>query len=67
MSGLDAIQDLQKNPDTRGIPVIAVSANAMTTQINDALKAGFVDYITKPIDISRFLQTIDTHLVKYFD
>jgi CheY-like chemotaxis protein len=42
--------------------VIALSANALTLDIARALQAGFVDYVTKPIDVEKFLQAVDRGL-----
>ena len=39
---------------TKDIPVIAVTANAMLDDINNAKKSGFEEYVTKPIDIAKF-------------
>jgi len=62
MDGYEVFSRLQALDATRHIPVIAVSANAMPEDIKRAQSAGFRDYCTKPIDISSFLQTVDTIL-----
>jgi CheY-like chemotaxis protein len=49
MDGLSFVRRLKANPDTAAIPIIAVSAHAMTRDIEQARAAGCVDYITKPI------------------
>lgn len=46
-------------PVTRQIPVVVLSANAMPADRDKAANAGFVDYITKPIDIPVLLATVD--------
>lgn len=51
MSGLEALHIVKSNPDTAAIPVIAVSAAAMPGDIEAGLKAGFLDYLTKPFDV----------------
>jgi len=43
----------------KNIPVIAVTANAMKSDIDKGIQAGFVDYITKPIDFEKLLSVID--------
>ena len=62
MNGFDALHHLQSNPATRHIPVIAITANAMERDIKHGLDAGFTDYLTKPLDISKFLTLLDKWL-----
>lgn len=62
MSGTAALKLLRQRETTRNIPVIAVSANAMPSDIKKGFEAGFNDYITKPIDIDILLQSIDGFL-----
>lgn len=62
MSGLEALNELKSHADTRNIPVIAVSANALPREIQQGLKAGFDDYLTKPLRIETFLAMLDRHL-----
>jgi len=57
MSGYDFLQVYKKNT-----PVIVVSACAMENEVNKAKEMGCIDYITKPIQIMDFLNTIKTHL-----
>ena len=59
LNGFQALERLQQQTPTANIPVIAVTANAMPSDIEKGLKAGFADYLTKPIDIGRFFQTVD--------
>ncbi|MDP3362125.1 MAG: response regulator, partial [Methylobacter sp.] len=51
ISGLDALILLKANPGTAVIPVIAVSAAALPSDINAGLKAGFLAYLSKPFDL----------------
>ena len=51
MTGQEAFTELQKNPATKDIPVIALSADAMPTTVEECLELGFVSYLTKPIEI----------------
>jgi len=51
MNGFEALNILQHDTLTRDIPVIAITANAMERDIKKGLDAGFVDYLTKPLDI----------------
>ena len=62
MDGYEVFSYLQASETTRHIPVIAVSANAMPNDIERARTAGFRDYCTKPIEIGKFLQSVDTIL-----
>jgi len=58
MNGIDAMHALRLNPKTASIPVIAVSANAMTKDIQHARDVGFDGYLTKPLDIPATLKAI---------
>jgi len=51
MTGQEAFVELQKNPKTKDIPVIALSADALSTTVDECLKLGFASYLTKPIEI----------------
>ena len=62
ISGLDALRILRADPATAHIPIIAISANAMPHEIKSCLDAGFFDYITKPIKVNLFLDTLDKAL-----
>ena len=63
ISGMDAMQILRSDPRTAHIPILALSANAAPRDIQHAIKAGFFDYITKPIHVIKFLQALDVALV----
>lgn len=58
-SGLDALKQMQAFKETANIPVVALSSLATQLQIEDGLKEGFKYYITKPIDVPEFLETVD--------
>lgn len=58
MDGLEATRRLKQDPKTAHIPVIALTADAMPQQIDKADNIGFSAYVTKPIDMSSFLQTL---------
>ena len=58
MSGLDAVKELQKSKATADIPVYALSAAATRRDIEKGLKAGFREYLTKPIDLEDTLSNI---------
>ncbi len=59
ISGIQALKILREDPVTAHIPVIAVSANAMPRDIEKGLKAGFFRYITKPINVTEFMEALD--------
>jgi CheY-like chemotaxis protein len=64
MSGLDALRILRQDAATCEIPVIAVSANAMPSEVAKGLSAGFFRYLTKPFQIDGFLETLDLALAE---
>lgn len=59
MSGIEAFHHIKTIGSLKNIPVIAVSAGAMQENIEQAMDAGFTDYITKPIDIKTTIRTIN--------
>ncbi|MGU7771802.1 hybrid sensor histidine kinase/response regulator [Burkholderia sp. MR1-5-21] len=58
ISGIEALDILRRNPSTSGIPVVALSANAMPRDIEKGLQAGFFRYLTKPIRIDAFMDAL---------
>ncbi len=62
ISGLHALGILRKDPATAHIPVIALSANAIPRDIEIGLEAGFFRYLTKPIKVNEFMDTLDAVL-----
>ncbi|MDB5810901.1 MAG: Histidine kinase [Betaproteobacteria bacterium] len=63
ISGIEALHVLASDPATAHIPVIALSANAMPRDIEKGLEAGFFRYLTKPIRVNEFMETLDAALV----
>jgi PAS domain S-box-containing protein len=63
LSGTAAMQLLRANPATAHIPIIALSANAVPRDIEQALAAGFFNYVTKPIVVARFMDALDVALL----
>ena len=62
ISGVEALRILALDPATAHIPVIALSANAGPRDIAKGLEAGFFRYLTKPIKIPEFMETLDVAL-----
>lgn len=62
VTGWDATRHLKSDPDTQRIPVIALTAHAMAADRDQALKAGCDDYDTKPIELPRLLEKIESFL-----
>jgi len=63
MNGLDLVRSLRAYPETREIPVVALSTNTLPEEIRRAKEAGFQDYLTKPINVNEFLDYIDRMLI----
>jgi PAS domain S-box-containing protein len=62
ISGIEALKILREDPATARIPVIALSANAMPRDIATGLELGFFRYLTKPIKVKEFMDTLNTAL-----
>ena len=62
MDGIEVCQRLQANDDTRGIPVIFITARTNKESKLEGLNVGAVDYITKPIDLDETLARVQTQL-----
>lgn len=63
ISGIQALHILSRDPTTKHIPVLAISANAMPRDIEIGLEAGFFRYLTKPIKVNEFMLTLDEALL----
>jgi two-component system, cell cycle response regulator DivK len=62
MDGWEATRRLKSEAATSGIPVIGLTAHAMTGDRDKAMAAGCDDYDTKPIELPRLLQKIESLL-----
>ena len=59
LDGWEATRQIKANPETNGIPIIALTAHAMAGDKEKALEAGCEDYDTKPVDFPRLLGKIE--------
>ena len=62
MDGWEATRQLKAAPETRSIPVVALTAHAMSGDREKAIEAGCDDYDTKPIEFPRLLEKIEALL-----
>jgi CheY-like chemotaxis protein len=62
IDGWEASRQIKADPATAAIPIIALTAHAMTSDRDKALQAGCNDYDTKPVDLPRLLGKIGTLL-----
>ena len=60
MDGFAALKELQDLKATQDIPVIGLSANAMPRDITRGLEAGFLRYLTKPVQVNEVFEVIDS-------
>ncbi|MEO8060678.1 MAG: PAS domain S-box protein [Burkholderiales bacterium] len=64
MDGFEVLRRLRLTDAGRHVPVIAVSANAMAHDVEHGLAAGFVRYLTKPIDMRELLIVVEEALAE---
>ncbi len=62
ISGIEALEIIRNDTATATIPVVAISANAMPHDIERGMRAGFFRYLTKPINVDEFMDTLNTAL-----
>ncbi len=62
ISGIQALKVLAQDAVTARIPVVALSANAVPRDIARGMEAGFFRYLTKPIKVNEFMDTLDVAL-----
>jgi CheY-like chemotaxis protein len=64
IDGWEATRRIKADPQTKGIPVIALTAHALTSDREAALAAGCDDFDTKPVELARLLAKIETLLAR---
>ncbi|MDH5371207.1 MAG: response regulator [Gammaproteobacteria bacterium] len=62
MDGFEVLKKLRSQEVSREIPVIAISANAMSKDIEKGKKAGFDGYITKPVNVKELLSLVESKI-----
>jgi len=62
LHGSKVFERLQADDNVKDIPVVIVSADALTKQIDKLIKQGAKDYLTKPIDVVQFLKVVEEYL-----
>ncbi|MCH8157600.1 MAG: response regulator [Nitrospinae bacterium] len=62
MDGRTAFKKLKTFEETRDIPVVAISANAMKKDIEDTLAMGFREYMVKPVDPGKLVKLVERYL-----
>jgi len=62
IDGHEALAQLRANPDTRSVPVVALTASAMPMDRDKALSAGFDGFLEKPIKVREFPDQVRQHL-----
>lgn len=61
--GAEVVELLNKDEQLKAIPIVVVSADAMPSQVSNLLAVGVKYYLTKPFDISLFLQILDQYTI----
>ena len=65
MDGVTAMKQLKAAPNTKSIPIVAITASAMTHNRQTMLAEGFDGYQTKPLSLKEFLADVDRLIAKH--
>lgn len=58
-NGYEVMNSIRQEPPLSTLPVVALSGHAFSEDIDKAISTGFADYLTKPIDIGRLIDTVE--------
>jgi CheY-like chemotaxis protein len=59
MSGFDALEIMKQEGLRKHITIIAISANALSSEVERGIKEGFDEYLTKPVDFIRLMELLE--------
>ncbi|MHA7815405.1 MAG: response regulator [Pseudohaliea sp.] len=62
MDGYQVLEVFKASDSLRNVPVVALTANAIPRDIERGMASGFSDYLTKPLDVPRFVETVNRYL-----
>lgn len=62
--GDEVLRSLRKEEETRDLPIVMISADATRGTIRRLFEEGATDYMTKPLDVARFLEVVSEHLAE---
>ena len=62
MDGWEATLLIKANPQTSGIPIIALTAHALASDRDRSIQVGCVDFDTKPVDFGRLMSKVSAHV-----
>jgi len=65
LNGYEALSILRRTPETRDVPIVAVSASALNEDVQQGIDAGFTAYVTKPIVVAEVRQLIVKYLADH--
>ncbi len=67
MDGVEVTKLIKSKSEHKDVPVIALTAYSMEENKKRFLEAGFIDYVSKPIEIANFVKILDKHRVKWYE
>ena len=60
MSGAEALRLLREDPATRRTPIVVITADATSRKVKGLFAAGADDFLTKPLDVKRFIEVVES-------